>query len=146
VKILLYIAIAIAPFTAAHAQTHTRSKQSKKMEQELIIQQIKNLFAGVDARDWNRVKATMDKQVLLDYSSMTGNPAATLNAQDIVDSWSSFLPGFDSTHHTIGGFVIKAEGSTATAHLDGTANHYINTEVWTVEGSYDVKLMLAGNE
>ncbi|WP_205511676.1 nuclear transport factor 2 family protein [Longitalea arenae] len=116
------------------------------MEQELIIQKCNNLFAGVDARDWNRVKATMDKQVLLDYSSMSGHPAATLNAQDIIDSWSSFLPGFDSTQHRIGGFVVKVEGNTATAHLDGTANHYIDSEVWTVEGNYDVKLVLTGNE
>jgi len=37
-----------------------------------IIQQIKTLFAAVDARDWQTVRSVMADSLLLDYSSVNG--------------------------------------------------------------------------
>lgn len=116
------------------------------MDQEKIIQQITNLFAGTDARDWSRVQNTMHEKVLLDYSSLTGNPASTLTPNDITAAWSAFLPGFDRTHHRLGGFIINVSGNNATAHFDGNADHYIDDQVWTVLGSYDTKFKLVNNQ
>jgi hypothetical protein len=115
------------------------------MESQQIIEQIELLFAATDARNWDYVEKSMDEQVLLDYSSMNGNPAAMLRALDIVTAWSAFLPGFDSTHHQLSNFIVERAALRATAHFDGHANHYLDGDVWTVQGSYDLKLRLANN-
>jgi hypothetical protein len=141
------ITVAIAIFCTCQAMFAQTNKQKKSdMEQQAIIQQIKSLFTATDARDWDKVQATMNESVVLDYSSMTGQPAATLSPESIVKAWSAFLPGFDSTHHHVSGFVVKLTGNTAMAHFDGTANHYINNAVWTVQGSYDTKLERKNNQ
>ncbi|RAJ73724.1 SnoaL-like protein [Chitinophaga dinghuensis] len=107
-----------------------------------IIQQIKTLFAGADERNWEKVKSTMNNTVLLDYSSMTGNPAITLSPDDITYAWAAFLPGFDNTHHQLSDFSVSINGNEATAEYYGKADHFISTEVWTVEGAYHTHLLL----
>ncbi len=108
----------------------------------LIIQQINTLFAGADERNWEKVKSTMNTTVLLDYSSMTGNPAITLSPDAITQAWASFLPGFDSTHHQLSDFSVSINDNEATAEYFGKADHFINNDVWTVEGTYQTHLQL----
>lgn len=116
------------------------------MEHKDIIQHIEGLFAATDARDWEKVEKSMDQQVLLDYSSMNGNPSSITPVSEIIKAWSAFLPGFDSTHHQLSNFIVKKlDNNTATAHFDGNANHYYNKDAWTVLGTYDLKLKLANS-
>jgi len=107
---------------------------------EEIIKVIKTMFAGADERDWNKAGSVMHTSVLLDYSSMNGNPAQALSPQEITGAWAAFLPGFDKTHHQLSNFTITEEGDTASASYSGKADHYIGNEVWVVDGSYDVQL------
>jgi hypothetical protein len=41
------------------------------------------------------------EEIELDYSSLSGNPAANVKAKDIVAQWSAFLPKFKFTQHFI---------------------------------------------
>lgn len=107
-----------------------------------IIQQIKNLFAGADERNWQKVGATMSKTVLLDYSSMTGIAATDLSPHEITAAWAAFLPGFDRTNHSLSGFAVKINGNDATAHYAGEARHFLDHDIWVVKGTYDTKLKL----
>lgn len=111
-----------------------------------IVQQIKKLFAGADDRNWQKVMSVMNDKVLLDYSSMNGNPAAMLTPQEITDTWAAFLPGFNKTHHSLWGFEVKAEEATAYAHFTGRAEHWLGNECWIVEGTYDVVLSLINSQ
>lgn len=105
-----------------------------------IIQQINKLFEGVDDRDWKKVMSVMNANVLLDYSSMNGNPAAMLTPKDITDAWAAFLPGFDKTRHLLSQFEVQPLVPDPTAHFNGKASHWIGDKCWIVEGSYDVGL------
>ena len=78
--------------------------------------------------------------VVLDYSSMNGNPAQALTPVEITSAWAAFLPGFDKTRHQLSNFSVKEDGHTSSANFSGKADHYIGNKVWTVEGSYDVQL------
>ncbi|WP_084065250.1 nuclear transport factor 2 family protein [Paenibacillus stellifer] len=101
------------------------------------------LFVAVDSRDWDTVRRGLADQVLLDYSSMNGQPPALLSANEIIDSWRNVLPGFDSTHHQLGNMLVRANQSDASLFCYGTATHYLEHEggnVWTVVGSYDFDL------
>jgi SnoaL-like domain len=110
------------------------------MESDSIIQVVKAIFSGTDKRNWSEVKNAMAEEVLLDYSSMTGNPAALEASEKIVETWKGFLPGFDKTHHQVSDFKVSQNGSLAQVYLFGKADHYISGEIWTVEGTYDVTL------
>jgi ketosteroid isomerase-like protein len=116
----------------------SQSNSGNKME-NIIIHQVNTLFSGADERNWNKVKSVMHTPVLLDYSSMTGSPATNLTPEEITAAWSAFLPGFDRTNHKLSDFKVIINGDQAIIHYTGKADHYLNAEVWTVEGSYDTK-------
>ena len=114
-----------------------------------IIESVNRFFNAVDKQNWQECERLMTDQVLLDYSSMGAGDAALLAKGDIIGSWKGLLPGFDSTHHQLGNAVVDMEGEDA-AHFYSyvTATHFIageDGEVWTVVGSYDIKLGRADN-
>lgn len=110
-----------------------------------IIQTIQNLFSGADERNWKKVRSAFADQVWLDYSSMTQAPASLVNADDIIQSWAGFLPGFDSTHHQLAKYEINCSGNMASATYTGNANHIIGDKNWTVIGDYETQLELVDN-
>lgn len=126
------------------ANSFSQSNSKSKME-NLIIQQVKALFSGADERNWNKVKSTMDNEVELDYSSMTGSPTSHLTPQQISTAWAAFLPGFDRTNHILSDFKVTINGNEALVNYIGKADHFLNSEVWTVEGSYNTKLKRVGD-
>lgn len=105
------------------------------MEQS-IIEVVTAVFNGADERNWPKVQQAMAPQIFLDYSSLSGNPAAVISSEQIVTSWKNFLPGFDKTHHQLSNYKVTENGDTATVYFDGKADHFIDKEIWTVEGSY----------
>ncbi len=101
------------------------------------------LFIATDQRDWEKVEQLFSDEVLLDYSSMTGNEATTLKPTDITTAWKGILPGFQHTHHQIGNITTQVTGDRAAVFCYGTATHYLADEsgnLWTVVGSYDFEL------
>lgn len=107
-----------------------------------IVSLIKTFFASVDKRNWKIIQELMKNNILIDYSSMNKNPAAELTPSEVISSWASFLPGFDSTHHHISNFEEKQNDKEVSVHFSGKAEHFIQQDVWVVEGAYDVKLIL----
>ncbi len=106
---------------------------------------VTGLFIATDQRNWEDVKMAFDSKVVIDYSSMNGNPASELSPEQITDSWKSVLPGFESTHHQLGNFVTIFDGDTAKVFCYGTAYHFLpdpNGNVWTVVGSYNFELLM----
>lgn len=103
-------------------------------------QQIAALFAGADERNWSKAASVMDKVVLLDYSSMTGDPATLLSPEQITQAWAAFLPGFDRTNHVLSNFKVEHNNENAIVYYTGKADHFLNGGVWTVEGEYETVL------
>ena len=119
---------------------------AQNMEQ--INARVTQLFVSTDQGNWPEVENCFANQVVLDYSSMSGNPAATMSPKDITGAWKTILPGFEHTHHQLGNFLTEVEGNTAKVFCYGTATHYLTDEagnVWTVVGSYDFELKQEAN-
>jgi len=111
---------------------------------EDIKQCIVSMFIETDNNNWEKVKECIADTLVLDYSSMNSNPPALLTPQQLIDSWKSVLPGFQSTHHQIGNFVVYHNSTTAEVFCYGTATHYLESErgnLWTVVGSYNFELI-----
>ena len=124
---------------------HLINKKNITMETQEIIQTIKDLFAGVDELNWGKVENTLSEKVWIDYSSMTGGSPSLQTAREIMDTWAGFLPGFDKTDHRLSDFDISVDGNTAVAHFAGIADHFLNNDVWTPEGTYDAELQKKNN-
>ena len=117
----------------------TLKAQDMRTPEESVVQ----LFVATDQQDWNTVATIFSKEVLLDYSSMNGQPAATLSPEQITTAWKGILAGFEHTHHQLGNIISKTNGNTASVFCYGTATHYLPDEagnLWTVVGSYDFDL------
>lgn len=112
-------------------------------EMNTIQERINTLFIATDQQNWDLVSQSFSSKVVLDYSSMSGQPTAEITPKQIIESWQSILPGFDHTHHQLGNFIIKESNGKATAFCYGTATHYLAHEdgnIWTVVGTYDFDL------
>lgn len=106
------------------------------MTTENIIQCIQDIFAGADEKNWIRIQNALTENVLLDYTSMTGNQPSLLSPEQITTAWANFLPGFDKTQHCLSNFIIEQTDHRTLVTFDGKADHFINDQVWTVEGNY----------
>ena len=93
-----------------------------------VEEKVKQFFIAVDANDWQTVINCFDDYVEADYSSMNGHSAALIKANDLVDDWKAFLPGFTSTHHQLGNMIVKEEGGMASVFSYVTASHHLENE------------------
>ena len=110
-------------------------------DQAEISRSITDIAAGADRHDWERVRSAFADTVTTDYSSLWGGDPVTQPADELVAGWSSFLPGFDVTHHMVANHAITSiDDATATAEADFTANHRINDQLWTLGGRYSYEL------
>ncbi len=132
----VFITVSVLLVSIAYSQ----NKKTSKMENNKIIASVSDVFSGADERNWEKVRSAMADTVLLDYTSLAGNPAALLPSNEIIYSWKNFLPGFDKTHHQLSGFDVKENGERSTVRFRGNANHFIGNEVWTVQGNYEADL------
>ena len=111
-------------------------------ERFALIDAVTAVAAGADRHDWARVRAAFADTVELDYSSLWGGDSASMNADDLVAQWSSFLPGFDETLHLVTNHTITDyDGETATLEADFQANHRIDSATWVLTGHYDYALV-----
>jgi hypothetical protein len=116
------------------------------MEQKVnVIETIIRLFSWADQRKWNALQELFDDNVFLDYHSLSHVKAAFHTPKQIVNSWKAVLPGFDSTHHHLGNFLVDVNSEAAKASFYGSANHYLKNDsgnnLWTVVGTYDLLLL-----
>ncbi|MEM9626167.1 MAG: nuclear transport factor 2 family protein [Pseudomonadota bacterium] len=114
-------------------------------DQAEISRSITDIAAGADRHDWERVRSAFADTVTTDYTSLWGGDPVTQPADELVAGWSSFLPGFDVTHHMVANHAITSIGdATATAEADFTATHRIDDQLWTLGGRYSYELAQSG--
>ncbi len=80
------------------------------------------------------------ERVHVDYSSLSGEPAATVAARDLMDSWAAVLPGFDRTRHEVTNLFASVDGATAIVTTDVVADHYVDSLFWQARGTYRFEL------
>ncbi|MEM9106289.1 MAG: nuclear transport factor 2 family protein [Pseudomonadota bacterium] len=113
-------------------------------DQAEISRSITDIAAGADRHEWSRVRGAFSDTVTTDYTSLWGGEPVTQPADELVASWSGFLPGFDSTHHMVTNHAITSMTETdATAEADFTATHRIDGQLWTLGGRYSYELTRA---
>lgn len=103
------------------------------------------MLHAIDRLDWPVVRQPFADRVRVDYSSLSGQPAADVNADDLIRDWGALLPGFDATQHLIGHVLVSRDEQSTIAethvrgyhHIDGVAGG--NT--WMVAGHYTLRFV-----
>ena len=114
-----------------------------------VLDTINELFVATDAKDWDRVRAVLGREVLFDMKSMTGEEPRTVSSDQIAAGWESGLRPIVAIHHQTGNFRVRIENENeAKASCYGTAHHYRPTvsgrNTRTFVGSYDFHLRRDG--
>ena len=113
---------------------------------EAVICSFTRMLHALDLRDWQGVRDAFADHVDVDYSSLTGTPAANVSGDDLVGGWRSFVGAFEATQHMTGPIVTaeSREGEIRAAmHVRGY--HRIagatGGETWMVAGHYQARLV-----
>ena len=108
-----------------------------------ITRSITDIAAGADRGEWDRVRDAFAPNITTDYTSLWGGDPVKQPAEDLVKSWSNFLPGFDATHHMVTNHAIQMrDNGTATAEADFVATHRIGDRFWVLGGRYTYQLVI----
>lgn len=117
------------------------------IDKDRIADTIHRLFDAVDERDWRGVHACMASRLLLDMSSLSGQPAVELAASEITSAWDAAFRPLDHVHHQLGNLRIELRGDEALATCHGTAYHHRATvrgpSVRRFVGTYELRLRRA---
>lgn len=115
-----------------------------KSQDQAVFDAINELFLQTDERNWPAVRSVFAPRVRFDMSSLTGQPASELTAEEITAAWEKGLKPLAAIHHQTGNYRIRVEGDRAEAFCYGTATHYLPTRsgrnVRSFVGSYDFVL------
>jgi hypothetical protein len=102
------------------------------------------MLHAIDRRDWTGVRDAFANCVAIDYSSLFGEPAATVEADTLVAGWRAFGGAFDVTQHLTGPFVTSEDRDGVTAQTHVRAYHRTagarGGEVWMVAGHYEIRV------
>ena len=105
-----------------------------------VIDVVNRMGIAADAQDWVSVRGCFADRVTADYSSLTDQPAAEIDADALVDTWRNHLPGFDHTQHVITGHQVTQDGDQAQCLSHFKAQHRISDRAWDLDGDYSHRL------
>ncbi len=104
------------------------------------------MLHALDLRDWQAVRDAFADHVDVDYSSLAGQPPATVSGDDLIGGWRSSVGAFDVTQHLTGpaataempaGEMKLATHVRAFHRISGAAGG----ETWTIGGHYHARLV-----
>lgn len=99
------------------------------------------MLHAIDALDWTTVRQCLADEVRTDYAELSGEPAATVTGDALVEQWQGLLPGFDATQHLTGPVLVEArpegDGRRLQTHVRGF-HHWAGDDggTWGVHGHY----------
>lgn len=106
-----------------------------------IRSNIQSFSALADQDAYEYLGRLFAPEVLVDYTSLFGGEAETVDRVELMKRWAGFLPGFDTTYHDLTNLNVDIDGDNATASVDFTASHWLGDDgFWAVSGSYDFML------
>ena len=93
-----------------------------------------------DRHEFEALEELYADEFLLDYSSLSGEPAEIKSPRALMTAWANVLPGFDRTRHALSDVAASVEGDHATATANVEAGHWVDGAYWQVGGHYDYQL------
>ncbi|MBD3321071.1 MAG: alpha/beta fold hydrolase, partial [Chitinivibrionales bacterium] len=100
------------------------------MEKDEVKQVIVQMVNAIDKKEWGAAVHAFEQEVLVDYSSLSGQPGKKVKAAALVGGWEKQLSNV-RTHHMLGNFDITIDGGNAdvwshvyASHVSGKAGYW----------------------
>jgi ketosteroid isomerase-like protein len=106
---------------------------------------VESVATLADRSEFEALERLFADEILVDYSSLSGQPADVKSPRALMTEWAGILPGFDRTRHDLSDISATIDGARATAIADVVAGHWIAGDYWQVDGHYDYELVRDGN-
>jgi hypothetical protein len=107
-----------------------------------------SMLHAIDSRDWPGVRRAFADHVDVDYSSLSGAPAARVATDELIAGWQTFLGAFEVTQHLTGPIILTDRGESITANTHVRAYHrkpaQADGAIWLVVGHYEIRLARIG--
>ncbi|MFI9503721.1 nuclear transport factor 2 family protein [Nocardia sp. NPDC052566] len=99
----------------------------------------------LDTCAWDDMTELFTDEVLLDYRSLTGQPAETISRDQIIQAWRRNREGLTATQHMISNQLVEVHGDTASATAMYQATQYLPNPhggpLWRLGGEYHYRLV-----
>ena len=95
---------------------------------------------AVDLKDWNAARAFFADTVRADFSSVSGQPAAEIPSDALIDAWRTNLTPAKTSLHLRTNHVPVIEGDTAVVRSHGYAWNHMEGNgdpLWETWGFYE---------
>lgn len=129
---LLAATLAAAPALAA---------DPKALADELALVRATNAIdVAVDRKDWALARSFFADRVTVDFSSLTGNPPATIKSDELIAGWRGNLGPKKTSLHLRGNHLVTLQGDRATVYSHGYAWNRMEGNgdpLWEVWGTYE---------
>ncbi|MDJ0740511.1 MAG: nuclear transport factor 2 family protein [Gammaproteobacteria bacterium] len=110
------------------------------LQDELAVLRIPTeIETAVDAKDWGRARSHFADEVAVDFSSLSGQPPATIPSDDLIGGWAANLGPAKQSHHQRGHGLVQIDGDYATVYSQGYAWNKMEgngNPLWEVWGNY----------
>jgi hypothetical protein len=100
---------------------------------------------GIDTRDWALHRSIFTDEITMDFSSYSGQPAATLTADAWVEGIKITFTGLDATQHVMTNPLVDVDGDRARLRMYMKAEHFLRNDAgddgFALGGWYDDRLL-----
>ncbi|UVK37059.1 nuclear transport factor 2 family protein [Mesorhizobium sp. AR10] len=136
--------IALAPVDAGGAEP---SRQMAYADERAVIRIADAIDRAVDAQDWKLARSYFADSVSVDFSSLSGQPPATIASDDLIGTWAANLRGSKTSLHLRTNHQVVIDGDRATVSSNGYAWNRMEGNgdpLWEVWGTYEHRLGRSG--
>lgn len=116
-------------------------------DERAVIRIADSIDRAVDAQDWKRARSYFADRVTVDFSSLSGQPPATIASDDLIGTWSANLKGSKTSLHLRTNHQVVIEPDAATVSSNGYAWNRMEGNgdpLWEVWGTYEHHLTRSG--
>lgn len=138
--------LALAPVDAGGTEP---SNWRALADERAVIRIADAIDRAVDAQDWKRARSYFADRVAVDFSSLSGQPPATIAADDLIGTWSANLKGSKTSLHLRTNHQVVIELDAATVSSNGYAWNRMEGNgdpLWEVWGTYEHRLKRLGDD
>jgi hypothetical protein len=110
-------------------------------DEAAVLRAVDALDMAVDAKQWEKVANLFQPEITADFSGLTGQPKAAMQATDLVAAWRQGLFADKKSFHMRTNHEVRIEGGSAVVTSYGYAWNQLSSlapnDLWEVWGLYE---------
>lgn len=128
----------------AAAAEAVNAELQRLIDERDLVHLVDRIDRAVDARDWKLARGFFADRVRADFSSLSGQPEATISADDLIAGWAGNLKGNKTSLHLRTNHEVVIDGDRATVKSNGYAWNRMEGSgepLWEVWGTYSAEMI-----